>query len=128
VTFDVRERRYPTYRVYYRCCRHCLLDHAHGPDRNLHPSPCGGVFGFCSGGGDEWSQLQRVECEFCGNEWWACRCPLGDRLAQAGLLSVALNVEDEDPEEWCPHHEDWYDDCPCYVSPSSGNVYPQGES
>ncbi|WNT45258.1 hypothetical protein SEA_BABYDOTZ_3 [Microbacterium phage BabyDotz] len=31
-----------------------------------------------------------------------------------------------EPEGWCPSHEDWYDDCPCYVAPS-GAVYPSSE-
>lgn len=30
---------------------------------------------------------------------------------------------DWEPEDWCPRHSDWLDDCPCYVSPASGLVY-----
>lgn len=31
------------------------------------------------------------------------------------IIRASENViDDEDPEEWCPEHEDWYEDCPCY--------------
>ncbi|QUE25299.1 hypothetical protein SEA_FIZZLES_2 [Microbacterium phage Fizzles] len=51
------------------------------------------------------------------------------RVVRGTYLTPYIGAEqaygdDEDPEGWCPQHQDWYDECPCYVSPTSGAVYP----
>lgn len=48
------------------------------------------------------------------------------RIIRAGETDPTLDP-DWEPEDWCPQHHDWLDDCPCYVSPASGAVYPPPE-
>lgn len=124
MTFDVHERRYPTYAVFYRCCRHCLLDPAHGPDRNRHPAPCGGEFGFCSGGGDEWSASPRNYCEFCDQPWSECRCPMSDRLAQVKSVAHGELDRDDGDDEWCAECERHDSECTCHHDPLAAGPPP----
>lgn len=75
--------------MYFRCCRHCREDDFHDPDDvNRHAVPCGGD--------GPWGV-----CSDGGDRWYVESDP----------------AFDEDPEEWCPHHQEWYDSCPCYNTP-----------
>lgn len=84
----------------FRCCKHCTQDPAwHRANApDMHLTPCITSVAKCDDGGD----------------------------LPAPEYGIDLTY-DEDPEEWCPEHEEWYDHCPCYNVPHQTPEPTEGE-